>query len=338
MFHVVLLTAGCAGTDLRTQDAELGAAASSPSWPPPPQTERIRYIQSISGPSDVGIKKSWLKRAFDTILGKEEAEERILRPYGIFADKSRIYVTDPGAHVLHVFDLKGGNYFQITEAKKEELVSPIGVAVDENGEVYLSDSVLHGVFIYDREGKYLRELGSPELFVRPTGIALDGERVYVVDTHSHQVVVFMKKNGQLISRIGKNGRERGEFNYPTNVFVRNGLLYIVDSMNFRVQVLGADGSFRSAFGKLGDGSGDFSQPKGIAVDSDGHIYVSDAHFDAVQIFSGEGRLLLGFGNTGRGPGEMSLPAGVFIDAQDRVYVADSYNNRVQVFQYLKEKK
>ncbi len=322
--------------EIRDQDT---AGLSSPvSWPPPPQTPRIRLIRSISGPADIGIRKSWFKRAVDTLLGKEEIEESILKPYGIFADDRRIYVTDTGTHFLHVFDLKSGTYFQIGKAKEAELVSPIGVAVDDrSGEIYLSDSVLHEVFVFDSEGKYLREIGSPELFVRPAGIALSGEKIYVVDTHGHQVLVFLKKNGELISRFGGHGTGDGEFNYPTNIFIRNGLIYIVDSMNFRVQIFGMDEKFLSAFGKLGDGSGDFAMPKGIAADSEGHVYVADAQFDTVQIFDREGRLLLNFGNTGRGPGEMILPAGVFIDRKDTVYVADSYNNRVQVFQYLKEK-
>ncbi len=334
----LLIAGGCAGTELRTENPGSGTQGPAPVWPSPPQPPRIRYVRTISGPSDVGIRKSWMKRVIDNIFGKEDMEERILRPYGVFADARRVYITDPGAHVLRVFDVKEERYFEIKETKKEELISPIGVAADRDGEIYLSDSVLKGVFVFDKAGKYLREMGSPDEFLRPAGIALDEDRTYVVDTHRHQVLVFRKKTGELISRFGKNGAGEGEFNYPTNIFIRNGLLYITDSMNFRVQVLRTDGSFLSAFGKAGDGSGDFSKPKGIAVDSEGNIYVSDAHFDSVQIFDGKGRLLLGFGHTGRGAGEMVLPAGVFIDEKDMVYVADSYNNRVQVFQYLREGK
>ena len=108
-------------------------------------------------------------------------------------------------------------------------------------------------------------------------------------------------------------------------------------MNFRVQIFDSNGNFISTFGKHGDGSGDFSKPKGVAVDSEGNIYVADAQFDAVQIFDKEGRLLLAFGDTGRGKGQLILPAGLFIDKQDKIYVADSYNNRIQIFQYLKVK-
>lgn len=334
--NLLLLLVSC-NPEIRTPDS--GLQAPNLFWPPPPQTPRIKYLRSLSGPSDIGVKRSWFKKVIDTILGEEGLEDRMLRPYGVFADADRIYVTDPGKQLLHVFDMKEKKYFQIKEVKEEELISPIGIAVDKDGEIYLSDSMLKRVLVFNREGKYLREIGSSQLFLRPAGISIDKNRIYVVDTHGHKVLVFSKKDGKLLLSFGNNGAGKGEFNFPTNIFIgRDGLIYITDSMNFRVQIFGMDGNFISAFGKLGDGSGDFSKPKGIAVDSEGHIYVADAHFDNVQIFNKDGKLLLGFGNTGRGFGEMILPAGMFIDEKDMIYVADSYNNRVQIFQYLKEKK
>jgi sugar lactone lactonase YvrE len=334
----LLIFGGCATTELSTQGQE-GITTENIFWPPPSQIPRIQYLKSISGTADMFVEKSWFKRAIDTIFGKEEAEMIMLSPYGVFADSDRIYVTDPGTHLLHVFDTKEKRYFQIKSANEEELISPIGVLSDKDGNIYLSDSMLKRVEVFNKQGKYLRDIGSPGLFIRPAGIAIDEDRIYVIDTHGHQVFVFTKKDGELLFRFGKNGAGKGEFNYPTNIFIgKDKLLYITDSLNFRVQIFDRDGNFISSFGKLGDGSGDLSKPKGIAVDSEGHIYVADAHFDNVQIFDKNGRLLLVFGDTGRGRGEMILPAGVFIDEQDRIYVADSYNNRIQIFQYLKEKK
>lgn len=339
LYAIIIAVISCATPEIQAPSSKVQTPNPNLVWPPPPQTPRVQYIGSISGTADIGVKKSWFKRATESIFGKEELEGMMLRPYGIFADSDRIYVTDPGTFLLHVFDMKERRYFQIKKAKEEELISPIGVAVDKNGEIYLSDSMLKKVFVFDKEGKYLREIGSPDLFIRPSGIAIDEDRIYVVDTHGHQMLVFAKKDGKFLFRFGKNGANSGDFNYPTNIFIgRERLLYVTDSMNFRVQIFDRDGNFLSTFGKLGDGSGDFSKPKGIAVDSEGHIYVSDAHFDNVQIFDRDGKLLLGFGNTGRREGEMILPAGIFIDEKDRIYVADSYNNRIQIFQYLKESK
>jgi DNA-binding beta-propeller fold protein YncE len=112
-------------------------------------------------------------------------------------------------------------------------------------------------------------------------------------------------------------------------------LYVTDSMNFRIQILSREGRYISSFGQLGDGSGDFNRPKGVAVDSDGHVYVVEGLHDVVQIFDGAGRFLLSFAEPGHGDGELWLATGIAI-ADDRIYVADSSNHRVQVFEYLKE--
>jgi sugar lactone lactonase YvrE len=325
---------GCA-THFAAHD--LSRYNSSLVWPAPPQTPRIQLLTCISTPADLGINKSWVKRTIDTLFGKEELQEILLRPYGVYVNSGKLYVTDPGARILHVFDFRKKNYFSIRDTGSEEFQSPIGVAADNNGEIYMTDSMLKKVLVFNSEGEYLRAIGSSDEFKRPTGIAISGDRVYIIDTHAHHVLIY-NKYGRFLFSFGKNGSQKGEFNYPTNIFIdKNGILYITDSMNFRVQIFDRDGNFLSTFGKLGDGSGDLSKPKGIAVDSEGHIYVADALFDTVQIFNRDGKLLLGFGNTGKEQGRMILPAGVFIDQDDRIYLADSYNRRIQVFQYLKEK-
>ena len=225
-------------------------------------------------------------------------------------------------------------YRRIGDAGGKELVSPLGVAVDTNGEVFITDSILKRVFEFNGSGTFLREIGADDLFLRPTGIAVDKNRVYVVDTLGHQVLVFSKKEGTLLFRIGRNGTQNGDFNYPTHIFVSRNKIYVTDSLNFRIQIFDVNGTFLRSFGRLGDAMGDFSKPKGVAVDSEDHIYVVDSQFDNIQIFDPTGKLLLVLGSTGRSLGKLLLPAGIFIDSQDRIYVADSYNKRIQIFQYL----
>jgi DNA-binding beta-propeller fold protein YncE len=340
-FHLILLICSigaCASSELAKHNFFESEAESTLQWPPPPQEPRILYLGCIKDTSDTGVKESFLKRALNRIFGEEKTPSSMLRPYGVYADTDRVYVTDPGSGRLHVYDRSQKRYFPVERWGEEDLISPIGIAVDGNGNMFVSDSVLKQVLVFDKEGKYLRAIGPPDLFKRPSGIALEGNRLYVVDTHGHRVIVLSKENGNFLFSFGKNGIENGNFNYPTNIFItKEKLIYVTDSMNFRIQIFDQDGGFRSSFGKLGDSSGNLSKPKGIAVDSEGHIYVVDSHFDNVQVFDNQGNLLLIFGSSGNGKGEFLLPAGIYIDSSDRIYVADSYNQRVQVFQYVKEK-
>lgn len=328
----------CASREFIRQDLFHEDTGTGIHWPPPPQEPRILYKGFIQEPRKRQTGNSWLAKIMSGVFGSEGNTSAMLRPYGVFAGIDRVYVTDPGLGKLHIFDAGEERYFSVKRAGEHDLASPIGIAVDGNGNMYVSDSVLRQVFLFDKEGNYLRSLGSPEMFQRPAGIALADDKLFVVDTHGHKIFVLSQKDGRLLSHIGRKGAEPGNFNFPTNIFVsREGLLYVMDSMNFRVQIFNPDGGFLTSFGKLGDGSGNFSKPKGIAVDSDGHIYVVDAHFDNVQIFDRQGNLLLVFGSSGNGKGEFILPAGIYISSSDRIYVADSYNKRIQMFQYLKEK-
>ena len=86
-----------------------------------------------------------------------------------------------------------------------------------------------------------------------------------------------------------------------------GNIYVCDTLNFRVQIFNKDGKFIGKFGKVGNRIGEFSKPKGIAVDSEGHIYVADAMCDVVQVFNKNGELLLVFGGGGSENGKMWLP-------------------------------
>ena len=340
-FHLILLICSigaCASSELANHNFFESEAESTLQWPPPPQEPRILYLGSIKDTSDTGVKESFLKRALNRIFGEEKTPSSMLRPYGVYADTDRVYVTDPGSGRLHVYDRSRKRYFPVEMWGEEDLISPIGIAVDGNGNMFVSDSVLKQVLVFDKEGKYLRAIGPPDMFQRPAGIALNDDRIYIVDTHGHKVLVVSQTDGRLLFSFGKQGTEPGDFNYPTNIFVSSeNLIHVTDSMNFRIQIFDQDGGFRSSFGKLGDSSGNLSKPKGIAVDSEGHIYVVDSHFDNVQVFDNQGNLLLIFGSSGNGKGEFLLPAGIYIDSSDRIYVADSYNQRIQVFQYVKEK-
>lgn len=333
----ILFLASCAASINSSSWLDVNDRAPGPSWPTFPLKPRVQYLANIAGYADPASQRTWLQKTVGNLFGQEEKVRTLLRPYGVFAREGRIFVSDPGTSTLHVFDRGEKIILHISKGGGEILQSPIGIAVDLGGEIYVSDSVLKKVFVFDQKGAYLRQIGSPDVFQRPTGIALLDNSLYVVDTLSHKILVFSKQDGKLRFSFGSHGNSKGEFNYPTNIFIdRSRTVYVMDSMNFRLQAFNEDGSFLFSFGKHGNGTGDFSKPKGIAVDSEGHIYVVDAHFDTIQIFDKNGNLLLVFGSSGTQKGAFSLPAGIFIDDNDRIYVADSYNKRVQIFQYLKE--
>ena len=302
-------------------------------WPEPPERARIRFIKAVASPADLGIQPSFWERLGELVAGKAEAW--MIRPTGIAVRGEVLYVADPGAQALWILDGTAGRFKEIRGPKEQRLASPVAVALGREGKIYVADSYLRRVLIFDPKSALAGFMESPA-FERPAGVAYDEvvDRLYVADSAAHRIWVF---SGQGVAQgeIGGRGSEDGHFNYPTHVALdRAGNLYVTDSLGFRIQMFGRDKRFLSAFGRHGDASGDFAAPKGLGVDSEGHVYVVDALFDAVQVFDRTGQFLLGFGQRGLGPGRFWLPGGLFIDEKDRIYVADSYNQRVQIFQYL----
>jgi sugar lactone lactonase YvrE len=108
-------------------------------------------------------------------------------------------------------------------------------------------------------------------------------------------------------------------------------LYVVDSLNNRMQKFTKDGVFIVKWGTAGSGDGEFNMPSGVDVDTEGTVYVTDWRNDRVQKFTAEGRFLMQFGTSGAGDGELNRPTGIAVDQAGVIYVADWRNNRLQVF-------
>lgn len=85
------------------------------------------------------------------------------------------------------------------------------------------------------------------------------------------------------------------------------------------------------FGSRGTGAGQFTDPKGIAVDLDGSIYVLDTGNNRLQKFDPTGKLINSIGRKGTGDGEFTEPWGIAIGPDGNVWVADTWNHRIQRF-------
>lgn len=299
---------------------------------------RLEFVRAFSSEMVVKPKRSLWNKLVDLVAGPP-VYRRMARPYDIALDSlGRIIVTDPGAPAVHILDFEKQKYTLLEGGRGRPFQSPLGVAVDAKDNIYVTDSALGIVFVFDSGGKFKRYIGSQKNgkghFERPTGIAVDSaaNRLYITDTLQHRVHV-LDLEGNVLSSFGGRSLEPGKFNYPTEIVARGGELLVVDAMNFRVQTFTRDGAFVRSFGALGERTGTLLRPKGVALDSEGNIYVVDGLLETVQVFNQQGQLLYFFGRGGGRLGEFQLPAGLCIDPRDRIYVADSLNQRIQVFQF-----
>ena len=70
-----------------------------------------------------------------------------------------------------------------------------------------------------------------------------------------------------------------------------GNVYVSEYGNDRFQVFDPQGRFLRKWGIRGSGDGEFSQPQGLGIDSEGNVYVSEYGNDRIQVFDPQGRFL-----------------------------------------------
>jgi sugar lactone lactonase YvrE len=313
-------------------------------WPAPPDQPRIRYIGQYIGELDLlgkkQVKGGMLERIAGVTITPEE-RPRLGKPYGVAVDsKGLVYVADTAQSVVFVFDLANKKLEYRGDKAPATILMPIGVAVDEEDRLFVSDSKLHQITCFGPKGNVAGVFGADDL-QRPAGMAVDNplRRLYVADVAGQRIAVFDLDSFKLLHYFAeykdKDADRTGALTNPNSIAIDpDGLIYVTDAIIPRVSVYDTDGNFVRVWGKRGDGPGMFGRPKGIAIDADGHVYVADALVNRLQVFSPEGEPLLSFSGNGWGPGQFMLMAGLAIDSQNRIIAVDQMPARIEVFHYI----
>ena len=250
-----------------------------------------------------------------------------------------------------------------------EFIWPVGLALDRQGNVYVTDEWLNRVSIFDKDGNFLSHWGRSGAgdgeFNRPSGIVADqNDDLYVVDSLSHRVQKFTKE-GSYLGQWGSRGGGEGEFNSPWGITIdRQGYVYVADHKNNRVQKFTPEGEFVAEIGSYGTGKGQLNRPTDVAVDSDGDVYVCDWANNRVQAYASDGKFFCSFvgdaqelskwakmtveANTDvmkarrrvrtlEPEWRLSLPRSVaFDDEKSRLLVLDTNRSRIQIYNKLKD--
>jgi sugar lactone lactonase YvrE len=319
-------------------------------WPNPPAITRIRYMNyfcSQKPPEGPETKKAkWMDRLAGVAEGEQVTTEKrlwqLVTPYGLAVDSNnRLYVADSKVHAVFIFDTETKNVQLIKNGVEARFGLITGLAIDDSDRLFGSDSEMRRVMVFD--SKHVAEGSISEGLANPAGMAIDNENrfLYVADSDLDQVLVYdADPPHKLLRKIGTAGKGHtlttpGDFSKPTNVAVdQEGLVYVTDTWNDRVEIFDPDGKFIRTWGKAGDGPGYFARPKGIAIDGDGHVWVADGVQDRVQVFTPEGQLLIWMGGHGSYPGQFNALAGITIDKNHRVFTSEQYAGRVQMFRYV----
>jgi len=189
------------------------------------------------------------------------------------------------------------------------------------------------VYRLDLAGRVLSSFGDG-LMAFPHGMHVDGAgNVWIADAGRPDsddlghVVLKFSPEGELLMSLGQQGvvgTGPDTFDQPNDMLVApNGDIFVADGHgiggNNRIVRFTSDGRYVLEWGETGEADGQFQEPHGLAMDSQGRLFVADRGNRRIQIFDQEGRHLASWH-------QFSRPTKLYIDQNDILYSTDSSSN------------
>jgi sugar lactone lactonase YvrE len=135
--------------------------------------------------------------------------------------------------------------------------NPHSVRIDPEGNVWTVDSGSSVVLKFSPEGKQLLRFEIGELPQSSRGtrgaadIAFASGRVFIADGYGNARVLEYDSQGRRVRQWGTAGTGPGQFNLPHSIAARDGILYVADRQNGRIQRFNLDGEYLGEWNHLG---------------------------------------------------------------------------------------
>ena len=190
---------------------------------------------------------------------------------------------------------------------------PRYIAFSDNGDMFVTSSGDHCIYVYDCSGKKKTTIGSygsgALQFQSPHGIAISGEVVYVAECGGHRIQK-LTTGGEFLGIFGQKGSDVGQFNGPLGINISpEGKVYVADRYNSHIQVFHSDLTLSHIIDGKVSGDASFDSPFGIAFDISGDVHVTGLSSNSVTVFTPSGQFVRKYDQT-----YLGNPGGIAIDS------------------------
>lgn len=267
--------------------------------------------------------------------------------------RGRVYVFNRGEHPVAIFS-PAGDF--ISSWGEGVFARPHGITIGADDAVYCVDDLDHTVKKFSLDGRLLLKLGTSGRFSDtgattvdfrniqrvgppfnfPTNLAVspNGD-LYVADGYGNARIHRFSPDGKLLQSWGEPGNGPGEFHVPHGIAIdRDGMVYVADRENSRVQIFSADGQYMTEWNGI-------ARPCQVFIDNDQNVFVAELGYRAgmwpgthpptpdatggrMSIFNRQGQLQArwGGGDNPCAPGDFFAPHDVSVDSCGDVYVGE----------------
>lgn len=235
--------------------------------------------------------------------------------------------------------------------------SPIGITIDGNGNLFVSEEGNHAIRKITADGKVttIAGNGSPGAkngngkdasFQNPAGITVDKNNILYVADYANNLIrkIDASANVTTLAGTGAFGFDNGSgtkatFKGPVDIAINSlGELYIVDFVNEAIRKIAKDGTVSTLSSSLIPGVDDHSHgfhfPSGLTIDKSDNVYIIDQSAymvkkitpsGTISAFAGNG--LSGVINANGSNAGFYAPYKLTIDKNGNFYVTDGYQIR-----------
>lgn len=203
--------------------------------------------------------------------------------------------------------------------------SPLGVAVDIDGNIYVADGGSHEIKVFSPQGELVYVLGGADYFNYPNAVAAGpGNLLYVGEFREKRIQVIDTEQREIVAVIDEE--TLGEPVEPLSLAVAfNGLLYVGDRQG-AVLVITPEGELLRSIREVDTEPGQLSFPNGVAVDFYGNILVADSGNSRLLLLDEDGTIIREFSGNA-----LHQPRGVSFIGNDAMVVADLFASHIVLF-------